>query len=36
MYDKMIIDFPSTKSKQNIFASVKTVVVEAAAMSEKL
>lgn len=28
----MIIDFPTTKSKQNIFASVKIIAVEAAAM----
>lgn len=35
-YDKMIIDFLSTKRKQNIFASIKIMTVEAAAMSAKL
>lgn len=36
MYEKMIIDFPSTKSTQHIFASVRITIVEAAATSEKL
>lgn len=36
MYDKMIIDFPSTKSTQHIFASVKIMTIKSAATSEKL